>query len=597
MTVPNRTITPLDGGNGVSVASGVVRAMIGVSSTGTVDSPSAHTSGDDVGEVYGVGPLVNAAKYELDAGGGTLIVCRTEDTVAGSYSEGKHDQDATATGDCDIESSSVPNDKYRICVEILSTGAGDGNDLTAATFRYSLDAGPDDADDEYKTWSLPITVPDTQAPATGQYEIPNTGVTLEFSDGGSAAATDFIDGDKFYFQTTAPAFQLADMQDSFDAIKEYVASLGAGAKCSWVEVVGEVTATLALAAQTELDGHEDENQFRAVICQAADVTAISAVVKDDPGSPAVTVAGLPQGSYNVLVTIPGAGALGVMTFTYSLDGGKTTSDAITSAAGGTYIIPGTGIELTFAAGPYAGTESYTFTTMDSAGSLATWRAGLITDYIDCDGVRLVVCAGFGEATHPDGKIRRTPLAWGMSALAAKVGEAGMSTDLGQVQDAGRIPNFININHDESKNPGLDDAGFCTARKWTGYAGVYINQPRIMAPAGSDFDLWQYRRVMDEACRVLDVALIRTVNRKVRVDAVTGYIDERDAVALDQRFTTVVGQAIVSPGHAVSAQAVIRRNEALLSTRRATVDVSIIGMAYLKTLNANVGFKNPALVAV
>jgi hypothetical protein len=585
MTVPNRNFTILDGGNGVSVTSSVVRALIGTASTGSVDAPSSHTSPDEIAEIYGYGPLVDAAQYELENSGGTIICVRTEDTVAGTVTEGKHDQASTSTGDCNA--SGTPNNKYRVCVEILSTGMG-----TVATFRYSLDAGPDDPDDEYKTWSLPITVPDTSG--AGTYEIPNTGITLTFADAGSPAATDFTDGDKFYWSTSAPGYALADLQDSLDAVQTYIATLGANAKCEWVEVVGEVTAAIAIGAYGKMATQEAAKQFRFVICQAADVDSITSVTKLDSGDIDVSVAGIPQGSYSVVIAITTLGALGTMAFTYSLDGGKTTSSPVTSEVGGLYTIPGTGLQLTFSAGSYTTSMGYSFQTMDNATNRAAWQTDLISAYSSAKSTRLVVCAGFGEAIHPDGKIRRTPLAWGASSLLAKV---SMSTDIGQIQDAGPLPGFINISHNEELNPGLDDAGFLTARTWTGYGGVYINQPRVMCPVGSDYDLIQYRRVMDEACRILDRELVLTLNRKIRVDSVTGFIDERDAVSLDQRFTTQVGYAVVTPGHAGSVEVRVRRNENLLSTRLATVDMAIIGMAYLKTLNANVGYKNPALVTV
>ena len=34
------------------------------------------------------------------------------------------------------------------------------------------------------------------------------------------------------------------------------------------------------------------------------------------------------------------------------------------------------------------------------------------------------------------------------------------------------------HHDESINPGLDDARFTTFRTWEGRAGVYVNRSRI-----------------------------------------------------------------------------------------------------------------------
>jgi hypothetical protein len=169
----------------------------------------------------------------------------------------------------------------------------------------------------------------------------------------------------------------------------------------------------------------------------------------------------------------------------------------------------------------------------------------------------------------------------------------ISTDLGSIEDAGPLPGFVSITHDEAASPGLDDERFLTARAWEGLPGLYVNQGRTAAVAGSDYDLTQYRQVMDEACRILDSQLIRTLNKKVVIDASTGYISEVFARALDQKFATAISNALV-PEHASGVTVRIRRDENLLSTRAGTVDFDLIGVAYFKTLTANAGYKNPAI---
>ena len=68
----------------------------------------------------------------------------------------------------------------------------------------------------------------------------------------------------------------------------------------------------------------------------------------------------PLDTYSAVVTITGAGALGAATFTYSLDGGNTTSPTQLVPASGTYVIPDTGLVLTFSGTSTAG-DYFTFT--------------------------------------------------------------------------------------------------------------------------------------------------------------------------------------------------------------------------------------------
>lgn len=100
-----------------------------------------------------------------------------------------------------------------------------------------------------------------------------------------------------------------------------------------------------------------------------------------PASPTFTAS--PVDTYNqILITITTAGAVGTSQFTYSLDGGNSTSATITSTA--SYAIPNTGIVLGFSGTAVAG-DTYSF---QSAGptfsntDLSTNNTALQTTYIN-----------------------------------------------------------------------------------------------------------------------------------------------------------------------------------------------------------------------
>ena len=582
MTVPSRAIQPQDGGNGVSQgATGPRVLVIGAASSGSYNVPLSYASPSSVVSVFGRGPAVDLARKLLEDFGGTVVFMRAVTSTAATTTTGAPTQAITSTGSCAI--SGTPVNDYRIAVEIIESG-----DVGVATFKYSLDAGPDDTDEENRNWSSPIMVP-----SGGTYVVGSTGLTLTFTGGASTA---FTAADVFYFATTAPAMTLSNLNDALDAFR--VSSYDV----DWVHPVGETSAAIAAGVKTKLDGWETTyNRYSFAVLEATDVDPVGTVTATGTTPPDLTVTGLPLESYDVVVTVETGGVLGTMTFKYSLDGGLSYSDEITSTAGtGVTSLSGTGMIFTFESDTYNADNEYTFSTWDAETNRAAWDSALRTAYVSFTSDKVLVCAGFGECAQADGQIKRRSIAWGISAL---IGKVGASTDLGSIDDAGTLPGFLSVSHDEYKAPGLDDQGFCTARTWNSadgsLGGIYCNQGRIMAPAGSDYDLVQYRRVMNIAFKALDPWLARTVNKKVKVypvgHASAGYIQERYARALDRVYTSAIEDVTTKKGHGSSVAVRMVRDENLLSTRHAHVDIQIVGDAYIKTLTARVGYLNPALV--
>jgi hypothetical protein len=82
----------------------------------------------------------------------------------------------------------------------------------------------------------------------------------------------------------------------------------------------------------------------------------------------------PVDSYDIRVAITRAGALGAAAFKYSLDGANTYSAEIGVPAGGKYVIPGTGIVLTFA-GTFVADDVYAGTATAASFGTSDVTAG------------------------------------------------------------------------------------------------------------------------------------------------------------------------------------------------------------------------------
>jgi len=93
----------------------------------------------------------------------------------------------------------------------------------------------------------------------------------------------------------------------------------------------------------------------------------TAVTKTGTGTPTPTIAGTATMRISALVTVVVGGALGVATFSYTLDNWQPTTVGVTSSqtrtipAGGTYLFPNTGITMTFPAGTYVAGDTFAFT--------------------------------------------------------------------------------------------------------------------------------------------------------------------------------------------------------------------------------------------
>ncbi len=163
---------------------------------------------------------------------------------------------------------------------------------------------------------------------------------------------------------------------------------------------GAVSAPVVSAAGWTSTGYLVPGTYCTVVFTAgsyvtsSDIYTISTagVIAHSAGTgPAVpTISASPIDNYNALITVTKAGALATSQFTYSLDNGASllngagvTSSSITTAGSGVYVIPNTGIVLTFS-GTAVLADTYQFTTCGPSANntdLANALTALETTYL------------------------------------------------------------------------------------------------------------------------------------------------------------------------------------------------------------------------
>lgn len=235
MPLPDVNIKILDGGLGLlPTAASRVHAKVGVSSQGVINEIVPITDPGKIKEKFGTGPLAGSLYDSFAAGARAVYAVRAAGEVAGTIGE----VTATKTGIGDIKVSGTPLDAYSVLVEIVDSGA-----TNEATFKYSLDGG--------NTFSGKITVPTLL-----KYDVPDTGLTFDFTEDGVTPESSFEAGDKYACATTAPQASVTNITDAIDAL------LASSYFYEFIHVVGESNASVWAALSAKAG--EAQSKYRYI---------------------------------------------------------------------------------------------------------------------------------------------------------------------------------------------------------------------------------------------------------------------------------------------------------------------------------------------
>lgn len=385
--------------------------------------------------------------------------------------------------------------------------------------------------------------------------------------------------------------------------------------------------------------------------------ACGAVDQTGTGVATLVASGAANDAYDVQVEITKGGpnlAANTGAFKYSLDGGNSWSDEIAIPTGGIYVIPDTGITITWTDGvgtDFVVGDTYDFTStapsyalsdlqtalttilgdprdwacLHVVGAAATVAAAaamaaaldtimveqetnfryafavieaphdtdatVITAFASTSSKRVMAVADTAQQLSPiTGLVRSRPAAW---PVVARIAAVPIHEDLGRVRTGG-IVGVTELDRDEQLTPGLDAARLTTLRTIIGLPGFWVTSGRMLAPAGSDFTYVQNRRVMDRACAIARSELLEYLNDSVLLDPTTGLILEREARAIEAVVNAALTNELVNAGHASSATVLIDRNHDINSDATMPVTIQVEPRGYMRTISVSIGFVNPAL---
>jgi hypothetical protein len=245
MALPNVKNLIKDGAMGVSGADSTGNfAAVGVAAIPS-DEILTFVDPEAVETAIGEGPLRDLVVSALSIAKTTIKVIALAGSVDGTKSAVTAGSDNTGSGTLTV--SGNPRNEYDVRVEFLSDGL-----LNEATFRLIIDGAAGKV----------ITVPDS-----GQYDAPNTGLTLQFTPGVSG----FKKGDAFLFSTTAPTATNGEVLTAIDRI------LDAKPDIEWIAVAGISASPLWAALAVKAEGAEAMFQYLFFVAQARNKTVAESV--------------------------------------------------------------------------------------------------------------------------------------------------------------------------------------------------------------------------------------------------------------------------------------------------------------------------------
>lgn len=338
------------------------------------------------------------------------------------------------------------------------------------------------------------------------------------------------------------------------------------------------------------------------------------------GTPSITVAGVPRDNYALIVEITTGGVLGTGRFRYTLDAfdanaaPRTWSQirTIPSGGGGAFVIPGTGLTITFAAGSYVLATQYTppspiLVTDVATGDLATVAAAIealasinfylwaVSGSIATGTAGATLCAALGghmaflagqfrfaralcDQGSGDTKANALTAAgtwtdarvvgcYGFELVTSVIPFEGFSTRRVSCVSSiavrafkalistdlsrfadGALSQVRKIEFDSTTDQTLDAAKIATLRTWVGQPGFYITNAPLKSGFGSDFTDLQKGRCMDVACRTTYGGQLPYTSASLRTID-TGAIDPRDAAQIESKVQAQLDAALTAPTNA------------------------------------------------
>jgi hypothetical protein len=204
-------------------------------------------------------------------------------------------------------------------------------------------------------------------------------------------------------------------------------------------------------------------------------------------------------------------------------------------------------------------------------------------------------------TNP-GRIEKRPAAWPIFARACSVdpGTALHATALGPLSRVrplkSRVGDPVQYAYHDESNAAVSfiDGRIAALRTWAGQPGVYVSRAVGLAALTSDFSELHHARIVDEMQRIGYRTMFPRVGAKLRVDATTGRIDEKQALAIEAQGRADQVRGMVNTGFVQDVQFAVERGDNLIATKLIRYRARGLPFGYGDYVEGEFGLFNPAI---
>lgn len=241
-----------------------------------------------------------------------------------------------------------------------------------------------------------------------------------------------------------------------------------------------------------------------------------------------------------------------------------------------------------------------FKTQSTGETEAAYLTAMTTAYASATSIRGIVSADGGDLVQILRGIRQrriTGLGISSRLMAVDISEDAAFVGRGPIVgytigDKRGNPKF----HDEALYPNLDGIRLATLRTMDQQEGVYVTNPLLISPSGSDYVYAQHARIMNKASEITFQLLQQRLSKGVQKNPKTAFILEEDAQDID----SLVTQSLLASlkGRVSAVQFTLSRSDDLSSNAGATVNgtLEVSALAYVKKWAINARFVRKIAVA-